>query len=116
MNVSLSKLGSIGMLAAMAVVVGPSVAQAHVGMGPVHDMLHGLQHPLTGLDHVCAMLAVGIWAAQLGGRSVWALPMSFVALMTAGGVLGVTEVYLPLVEPGIVVSLIVLGVLVAAAA
>src|SRR3954469_2043896 len=109
MNVSLSKLGSIWILAAMAVVVGPSVAQAHVGVGPVHDLLHGLEHPLTGFDHVLAMLAVGIWAAQLGGRSVWAVPMSFVGLVTVGGVLGMLGVYLPLVEPGIVISLIVLG-------
>ena len=112
---SLFQLGSIALVAALAVVFGPSVASAHVGVGPVHDLLHGMEHPLTGLDHLAAMLAVGIWAAQLGGRSLWVVPLSFVAVMALGGVLGMTGVYLPLVEPGIVVSLIMLGILVATA-
>ena len=113
--ISMRKLVGFALAAALAVVFGPSVASAHVGVGPVHDVLHGMEHPLTGLDHLAAMLAVGIWAAQLGGRSLWGVPLSFVSVMALGGALGMTGVYLPLVEPGIVVSLIVLGILVATA-
>ena len=113
--ISLRKLVGFALVAVLAVVFGPSVASAHVGVGPVHDVLHGMEHPLTGLDHLAAMLAVGIWAAQLGGRSLWVVPLSFVSVMALGGALGMTGVHLPLVEPGIVVSLIVLGILVATA-
>jgi urease accessory protein len=112
-GMSIQKLGWIAALAAFALVSGPGIAQAHVGAGPIHDVLHGFEHPLTGLDHLVAMLAVGIWAAQLGGRSIWAVPLSFVSVMTLGGALGLAGIQLPLVESGIVVSLVVLGVLVA---
>jgi len=70
---------------------------------------------LLGLDHVLAMVAVGLWAAQIGGRSRWALPAAFVALMTAGGALGMAGVHLPMVETGILLSVLVLGAVIAAA-
>jgi urease accessory protein len=114
-GMSIQKLGWIAALAAFALVSGPGIAQAHVGVGPIHDVLHGLEHPLTGLDHLVAMLAVGICAAQLGGRSIWAVPLSFVSVMALGGVLGMAGIQLPLVEPWIVLSLFVLGIFVASA-
>ncbi|MDD5300871.1 MAG: HupE/UreJ family protein [Gallionella sp.] len=85
----------------------PSFAYAHVGIGEHGGFLHGLMHPASGLDHVCAMLAVGLWAAQMGGRSMWAVPLTFVGVMALG-------IGLPFVEQGIVLSVLLLGVLVAA--
>ena len=110
------RIGWLAGLGALVIGAGPSVAHAHVGVGPVHDLLHGLEHPFTGLDHLCAMLAVGIWAAQRGGRAIWLVPLSFVLVMMVGGELGMAGVRLPFVEPGIVLSLVVLGLLVATAA
>ena len=102
--------------AALALFVGiPSLAHAHVGAGHVSGWAHGLAHPIGGLDHVCAMLAVGLWAAQMGRRAVWLVPLTFVSVMALGGVLGMTAVPLAYTEQGIVVSLLVLGVLIAAA-
>ena len=93
----------------------PTLAQAHVGAGETGGVLHGIGHPLRGLDHLCAMLAVGLWAAQRGGRATWIVPLSFLAVMALGGVLGILGVHVPFVESGIVVSVLVLGVLIAAA-
>lgn len=76
--------------------------------------MHGLAHPASGPDHVCAMLAVGLWAAQMGGRAVWAVPLTFVGVMSLGGVLPMLKVGLPFVEQGIVLSVLMLGVLIAA--
>jgi urease accessory protein len=112
---SMRRLGWMAVLAALAIVGGPGVAQAHVGVGPVHDLVHGLQHPVSGLDHLCAMLAVGIWAAQLGGRASWAVPLSFISVMMLGGAIAIYGLQLPLVEPGVVMSLVVLGLLIATA-
>jgi urease accessory protein len=94
----------------------PSLALAHTGAGPTHSLVHGFMHPLSGLDHLLAMLAVGLWAGQIGGRSVWLLPVTFVGAMVAAGALGVAGVGLPAVELGIAVSVLVLGALIAAAA
>jgi urease accessory protein len=73
----------------------------------------GFVHPFTGLDHLLAMLAVGLWAAQLGGRWTWAVPLAFVGSMALGGALGFTGLELPLVEPMIAASVLVLGLVVA---
>ena len=59
-------------------------ALAHTGVSATHDLTHGFLHPLGGLDHVLAMVAVGLYAAQLGGRSLWLLPSAFVGAMLAG--------------------------------
>jgi urease accessory protein len=75
----------------------------------------GFAHPILGLDHVLAMVAVGLWASQLGGRALWLVPASFVALMAAGVGLAMVAA-LPAVELGIMGSLVVLGALVAFAA
>jgi urease accessory protein len=92
-----------------------SVAQAHVGTHQTSGFLHGFQHPLGGLDHILAMLAVGLWAAQLGHRAVWALPVTFMGVMLVGGTIGMTTSFtLPGVEPAILVSDLVLGGLILA--
>ena len=91
------------------------LAQAHPGHGPV-DFVSGLTHPLTGWDHLLAMVAVGLWAAQLGGRARWALPAGFVGAMILGAVAGVSGLRPPGIETGILASVLVLGLAVAAAA
>ncbi len=90
-------------------------ALAHTGHG-TGGMAYGFSHPLGGLDHLLAMLAVGLWAAQSGGRALWAVPAAFIAAMLAGWGLAAAGVSLPLVEPGIVGSVIVFGALIAFAA
>jgi len=105
------------LLRTMVVVLGallPSFACAHTGLGEAGGFVHGLVHPAGGLDHVCAMLAVGLWAVQMGGRSVWAVPLAFVGVMTLGGVLPLLGIGLPFVEQGIALSVLLLGVLIAA--
>lgn len=102
-------------LAAGALLLSPALAFAHDG----HDhagLLAGLAHPLGGLDHLLAMLAVGLWAAQQKGAARWALPLTFVAAMLAGGLLGFAGHALPLLENGIAGSVLALGLLVALAA
>ena len=91
-------------------------ALAHTGLEHATSFSSGFLHPLTGPDHVLAMVAVGLWAGINGGRAVWAWPVAFVSLMLVGGALGMTGVALPLVEPGILASVIVLGLLVLTAA
>lgn len=76
----------------------------------------GFAHPIGGLDHILAMVVVGIWAAQRGGRSLWALPLCFVGLMVLGAVGGLAGMPLPFVEAGIAASILVMGLLVAMAA
>lgn len=75
----------------------------------------GFAHPLLGLDHVLAMTAVGMWAAILGGRAVWIVPMAFVVFMLSGFAMALAGVALPAVEPGIAASVFILGILIAAA-
>jgi urease accessory protein len=73
----------------------------------------GFAHPFLGWDHLLAMIAAGLWAAQLGGRALWALPLTFVSVMVGGALLGVGGVALPHVEAGIAASLLALGLFVA---
>jgi len=103
----------------MAGALLPSFAFAHsgaghAGIGEASGFMLGLTHPSSGLDHVCAMLAVGLWAAQMGGRAVWAVPLTFVGVMALGGVFQILGISLPFVEQGIVLSVLLLGVLIAA--
>jgi urease accessory protein len=112
---SLYRFGTLATLALVAVILAPRFAFAHVGVSPAHDLLHGLQHPLAGLDHIFAMFAVGLWAAQRGGRALWLVPLTFVGVMTIGGAFGMTHVTIPFAEQGIILSVILLGVFVAAA-
>jgi urease accessory protein len=98
---------------AIAALLFPALACAHVGVGATHGFLHGLAHPFSGLDHVCAMLAVGLWAAQMGGRALWRVPLTFVSVMALGGLLGLANIPVPYVEGGIIISLVALGALLA---
>jgi len=97
--------------AALSMVAAP--AFAHTGAGAVVGLAAGFAHPLLGLDHMLAMLAVGAWAALLGGRAIWLVPAAFLVAMLAGGALAVAGVALPMVETAIALSVVVLGVLVA---
>jgi urease accessory protein len=90
-------------------------AQAHPGHRGVSGFAEGLGHPFNGLDHLLAMIAVGLWAAQLGGRSVWIVPVAFVGMTTVGGALGWSGVPLPFVEAGVLASVVTLGLLIATA-
>lgn len=101
--------------ALLAPLLAPVAALAHPGGDHVHGFTAGLLHPLTGLDHLAAMVAIGLWAGLLGGRLLWLLPAGFLGGMAAGGALGMTGLALPGVEAGILASVIVLGVLVGAA-
>lgn len=98
-------------LALAAVTLLPLPALAHVGVDHGHSLAQGLAHPVGGLDHLLAMVAVGLLAARFGGRSLWALPALFLGGMAAGGLLGIAGVGLPAVEPGILASIILLGTL-----
>jgi len=91
----------------------PTAALAHTGAGAVHGFTHGFVHPLGGLDHILAMLTVGIFAAQLGGRALWLVPASFVLVMAAAGTAGMGGMAVPFVEIGIALSVVVLGAIVA---
>jgi len=100
---------------ALAVCLLPGSALAHTAAGAATGFAAGFAHPLGGADHLLAMVAVGLWAAQLGGRALWMVPVTFVAVMLAGAALGMSGVSLPFVEAGILASVLVMGVLVAAA-
>ncbi len=100
-------------LLALAAICLPAVAHAHTGVGHAAGLVHGFMHPIGGVDHVLAMVAVGLFASILGGRALWLVPMSFVAMMAVGGILGMQGVNVPFVEIGIAASVIVLGLAVA---
>lgn len=107
------KFHSRSALSALTIAAVPVPAFAHVGVGDTHGFVHGFAHPIGGMDHILAMVAVGIFAAFLGGRAIWAVPASFVAMMAAGGALGMAGLPLPFVEIGIALSVVVLGLAVA---
>lgn len=90
----------------------PGIALAHTGTGDSHGLVHGMTHPIGGIDHVLAMVAVGLYAAHLGGRALWLVPTSFVGVMLLGGVLGISGVDLPHVETAIALSVVALGLVV----
>jgi urease accessory protein len=98
---------------AAALSLVPTAALAHSGVGHVHGFAQGFLHPLGGVDHVLAMVTVGVFAWQLSGRALWLVPATFVLAMAAGGALGIAGVELPLVEFGIAASVVVLGAIVA---
>jgi urease accessory protein len=89
----------------------PASALAHAGHG--EGMWAGFLHPLLGLDHLLAAIAVGIWAARAGGRALWAVPLAFVGAMAAGFALSVAAVAIPAPELMIAASMILLGALIA---
>jgi len=90
----------------------PARALAHTQGGEAVGLLSGLRHPVSGLDHILAMVAVGLWGAQLGRPAVWLLPVTFPMVMAFGGMLGLMGFALPGIEIGIAASAIILGVMV----
>lgn len=102
-------------IAATAALLAASPASAHVFGASGAGWTQGFLHPFGGIDHMLAMVAVGIWAAQLGRRAVWALPVAFPFVMAIGGALGAEGVPLPWIETGIAGSVAVLGLLIALA-
>lgn len=98
--------------AVLALVALPAAAHPEQGVG---DFMSGMLHPLLGIDHLLVMIAVGIWAVQLGSRALWAVPLSFVLAMAAGAALGYAGVAVPLAEPVIALSVLVCGLLVVSA-
>lgn len=100
-------------LLALAAAVLPAVAYAHPAIGEAAGFSHGFAHPMSGLDHILAMVMVGVFAFQLGGRATWLVPTTFVLVMALGGALGIAGISVPLVEIGIALSVIVLGAVVA---
>jgi len=107
---NLTKLPRTLLLAALCLFAG--TASAHPGH-PAAGFAGGLAHPLLGLDHLLAMIAIGLWAGQQGGRAVWAVPAAFVGAMTLGGALAWSGFGLPHVETAIALSVLVLGLLIA---
>ncbi len=101
--------GTVFLVSLLAIPVAQAHDLAHQGA----SLSAGFIHPLSGWDHVLAMLAVGLWAAQQGGRVVWRLPLVFVASMTVGAIAAGAGLVLPAVETGITTSLLVLGLLLA---
>jgi urease accessory protein len=104
---------SKSLLALSLLVVLPNLAEAHILLGTSHGFTAGFLHPLTGWDHLLAMFAVGLWAAQHRGRSLWLIPLSFVSVMLLGGILGLAGVSVPGAELAIAISVLILGGLVA---
>jgi urease accessory protein len=103
-----------GALATAMALGFPAAALAHsAGASAGAGFGAGFLHPLTGIDHVLAMLAVGLWGAQLGPPAIWALPVGFPLVMALGGVAGIAGLPLPSVEAGIALSVVVLGAMIA---
>jgi urease accessory protein len=99
---------------AVAILALAQPAFAHEQVGVAGGLASGVIHPLTGIDHLIAMVAVGIWGAQLGAPAIWVLPITFPLVMAFGGVLGVLQIPLPMPETVIALSALVLGAAVAA--
>jgi urease accessory protein len=101
------------LVVALAALALAQPAFAHEQVGVAGGLASGLLHPLTGMDHLIAMVAVGIWGAQLGAPAIWVLPITFPLVMAFGGVLGVLRIPLPMPEVAIALSALVLGAAVA---
>jgi urease accessory protein len=109
----ISRLTLFWLVPIASAVLWPKHALAHITQGPIGGFEGGFAHPLTGLDHFLAMFAVGVWGAQMGGRSVWMLPVAFPLVMTIGGIAGMAGFTFPFVEIGIAISILVLGLAIA---
>ena len=97
------------LLALAILALSPGLASAHTGIAHGAGFFHGIAHPIGGLDHVLAMLAVGVFAFVLGGRALWLVPLSFVGAMVAGFGLGIAQIQLPFVELAIALSIVAIG-------
>ena len=96
-----------------ALLLASSSAFAHTGIGDANGFAHGFVHPIGGIDHVLVMVAVGLFAVHLGGRALWAVPLSFVTMMIVGGAAATAGLELPFVETGVGLSVVALGAAVA---
>ncbi len=103
------------LLAVIAFAASTAPAFAHLDPAEHGSLMAGFTHPLSGLDHILVMIAVGLWAAQIGGRALWVVPSAFVGTMAFGFALAMAGVHLPFVEPAILASVVALGLLVAMA-
>lgn len=103
------RLQPLWLLAGALLLLAPESAAAHIIQDTNGGFGAGFEHPLTGPDHFLAMFAVGLWGAQMGGRYVWSLPVTFPLIMTLGGLAGMMGLPLPHVELGIALSIVVLG-------
>ena len=108
----LESRASSPLLAAAAVMALANTTFAHDEHAAAAGLLAGLRHPISGFDHVLAMLAVGMWGAQLGAPAVWVLPVTFPIVMAFGGMLALIGAALPGVEIGIALSAVLLGIVV----
>lgn len=97
------------LLALAILALSPGLASAHTGIAHGAGFFHGIAHPIGGLDHVLAMVAVGVFAFVLGGRALWLVPLSFVVAMVAGFALGTAQIELPFVELAIALSIVAIG-------
>lgn len=98
---------------ALALGLAPTAALAHVGAGEASGFVHGFLHPLGGLDHLLAMVLLGVFAYQIGGKALVLLPLAFVSVMALGGWAGLAHVQLPFIETGIALSVVAFGLAVA---
>jgi urease accessory protein len=105
-----------GLLALSLGLIPIEPALAHTGTGSLGGFAAGVLHPISGLDHVLAMVAVGMWGAQLGMPLIWVLPVTFPIVMALGGLAGGLGIPIPGIETGIAASVLVLGALIALAA
>jgi urease accessory protein len=100
---------TLRLLVAASILVAPGVAMAHPGHGAELGLSAGLAHPWSGIDHVLAMAAVGLLAARLGGRALWAVPAAFLGLMALGGIVTAAGLSLPFAEVAIALSVVAFG-------
>lgn len=103
------------LLTAVALVASSVPAFAHLDPAEHGSLMAGISHPLFGLDHILAMISVGLWASQIGGRALFTVPAAFVGTMALGFGLAMAGAALPFVEPAILASVVALGLLVAMA-
>jgi urease accessory protein len=110
-NVERLSLAIMRILVAAIAAFAATPALAHLNPEEHGSLMAGVSHPLLGLDHILAMVAVGLWAALLGGRATWLVPAAFVATMTAGFASALAGFGLPFVEPVVAASVVVIGLL-----
>jgi urease accessory protein len=101
----------------LATALTPLVASAHPGLpGHTHGFINGVMHPLSGLDHFLTMTAVGLWAVQQGGKTIWQVPLAFLSAMVLGGIVGMIGLgQFPMMDQAIAATVLVMGILIAAA-
>jgi urease accessory protein len=113
LNKPLIRRGAAGLVVALLLTLSSAPVLAHTGTGQLGGLAAGFMHPILGLDHVLAMVAVGMWGAQLGMPLIWVLPVTFPLVMAVGGLAGGLGIPLPGIETGIAASVLVLGAMIA---